>query len=428
MVVIDHIMNIISASLIVFMQFVLYSNLSEDKNLKLNIKNISLIIVCGIFVYLNTFFNNTYSRLIISFLTIWLVAIYIFKDSLLKSFLYMLCTYIIILVYEILFALTIVNLNITSSGFDNNIIFKTAYSIIVMILGYFTLKNKRVKTFINKIVFKLNNSKFMYLFLSIILIFVLTVDYANYKNFNIEIYFNTIMLLVSMSLIIAFGIYNYLKANKELERIEILLSFIEKYEKVIDEDRELRHEILNNLLILNSFEDKNTIEYQDVLNDLINQYNRSGTKSKNIYKLPSGLKGLLYYKLFGLEDEGFKINIRISKTLPSSLKKISNKDYLLLCRLVNIILDNAVEASRISKDKVINIEVYKEDKNCIILIENTCLKKVDLNMIEEKNYSTKGKGRGLGLYIAKKLLKDSDKISLVREVNGLIFTTKIIVK
>ncbi|MDD6272387.1 MAG: GHKL domain-containing protein [bacterium] len=428
MVVIDHIMNIISASLIVFMQFVLYSNLSEDKNLKLNIKNISLIIVCGIFVYLNTFFNNTYSRLIISFLTIWLVAIYIFKDSLLKSFLYMLCTYIIILVYEILFALTIVNLNITSSGFDNNIIFKTAYSIIVMILGYFTVKNKRVKTFINKIVFKLNNSKFMYLFLSIILIFVLTVDYANYKNFNIEIYFNTIMLLVSMSLIIAFGIYNYLKANKELERIEILLSFIEKYEKVIDEDRELRHEILNNLLILNSFEDKNTLEYEDVLNDLINQYNRSGTKSKNIYKLPSGLKGLLYYKLFGLEDEGFKINIRISKTLPSSLKKISNKDYLLLCRLVNIILDNAVEASRISKDKIINIEVYEETKNCIILIENTCSKKVDLNMIEEKNYSTKGKGRGLGLYIAKKLLKDSDKISLVREVNGLIFTTKIIVK
>ena len=426
--VIDHIMNITSASLVVIMQFVLYSNLSEDKNLKLNIKNILVIVICGIFIYLNTIFNNTYSRLIISFLLIWLVAVYIFEDSLLKSFLYMLCTYIIILVYEILFTLTIVNLNITSSGFDSNIIFKTVYSTIVMILGYFTVKNKCVKSFINRIVFKLNNSKFMYLFLSIILIFVLTVDYNNYKNFNIDIYFNTIILLVSMSIIIVFGIYNYLRANKELEKIEILLSFIGKYEKVIDEDRELRHEILNNLLILNSFEDKNTLEYKDVLNDLINQYNRNGTKSKNIYMLPSGLKGLLYFKLFGLEDEGFKINIRISKTLPPSLKKINNKDYLLLCRIVNILLDNAVEASRISKDKIINIEVYKEDKNCIILIENTCSKKVDLNMIEEKNYSTKGKGRGLGLYIAKKLLKESDKISLVREINGLIFTTKIIVK
>ena len=109
--VIDHIMNITSASLVVIMQFVLYSNLSEDKNLKLNIKNILVIVICGIFIYLNTIFNNTYSRLIISFLLIWLVAVYIFEDSLLKSFLYMLCTYIIILVYEILFTLTIVNLN-----------------------------------------------------------------------------------------------------------------------------------------------------------------------------------------------------------------------------------------------------------------------------------------------------------------------------
>ncbi len=427
MIIFNIIFGIISASIIVLLQLVIFSKLSKSKELKYNIRNILIILSCGFMVYINTCYNHSYTRLIVSFIFILLTSLLIFKDKISKSIIYMLFTYTIIIIYELLSTLIIINFY-TLEVFNNNFVLKTLYSFLVMISGYFTVRSEKIQQFISNLAFKLNSRKIIYVLLFGVCLFLLTIDYTNYKYYKIEIYLNNIILVICASLIIVFGIYNYIKANEELEKIEILLSFIKKYEKVIDEDRILRHEILNNLLILNSFEDKNSEEYSNVLNDLINQYSKSGTKIKNLYKLPSGLKGILYYKLYGLSEEKFHINIKIDNKLSNTLKKIKKQDYIILCKIINILLDNAIEAARETRDKLINIEVYKENKTCVIMIENSCSKKVDIKKVENKYYSTKGRERGLGLYIANKLLKEHKRIILTREINNLIFTSKIVLK
>ena len=233
------------------------------------------------------------------------------------------------------------------------------------------------------------------------------------------------MIIVCLILLIIFAIYNYLRVEKEIEKTESILSFMTKYEETIDKDRINRHEMLNNLLMLKTIEDKNSIEYEKILNDLIKEYDKSRS-IKNIYKLPTGLKGIVYYKLNNMDD--INLNVNISKRIIDISKKINRKDYVSLCKILGIILDNAIEAAIKSKDKFIGIEVFNNKNEYTIIVDNSCNDAVDISKIKNKNYSTKGKGRGLGLYILNKIINNNNCISLIQSFNNMIFTSIIKVK
>lgn len=199
-----------------------------------------------------------------------------------------------------------------------------------------------------------------------------------------------------------------------------------KYEKMIDDSRVNRHELLNNLLMLKSIKDKNSQEYDSLLDDLIDKSTNKGMSIRNIYKLPSGLKGIFYYKLYGLEE--YNISINISKNVSKKIKNINYDDYVVLYRMVGIVLDNAIEASSKTKDKLIMVDIYSEKNIIYIEISNSFKGKVNLSKINNKDYSTKGKNRGLGLYILKNLSQTKESIEVIQSVNKNIFTTKIVIK
>ena len=51
----------------------------------------------------------------------------------------------------------------------------------------------------------------------------------------------------------------------------------------------------------------------------------------------------------------------------------------------------------------------------------------DVNKLKEQYYSTKGKGRGLGLFLANKLIKESESIDMVQRVEEDRFISEITV-
>lgn len=181
--------------------------------------------------------------------------------------------------------------------------------------------------------------------------------------------------------------------------------------------------MLNNLIILKSFKNKNSKEYNKVLDDLIVTYdNNSDACVKNISKLPTGLKGILYYKVNDMRKKGINLNINISKRVSSPLEKLPADEYVILSKILGIVMDNALEASLKSEEKIIIIEVFEEAGNVIISIENTYSIKVNINDLKKKNFSTKGKNRGLGLYIANMLLKKSKHITMEQKAEELFIT------
>ena len=90
-------------------------------------------------------------------------------------------------------------------------------------------------------------------------------------------------------------------------------------------------------------------------------------------------------------------------------------------------MDNAVEASLKSKDKSVFIEVYEQNGIVIMVIENSCDSLVNVDNIKKKNFSTKGTGRGLGLYIADLLLKKSKHITMSQHSTD-VFITKLVIE
>ena len=95
--------------------------------------------------------------------------------------------------------------------------------------------------------------------------------------------------------------------------------------------------------------------------------------------------------------------------------------------LLGIILDNAIEASLESQDKMISLQLYKENEEIIILLANT-FKHIQLDHMEEKGFSSKGKNRGIGLYLFQNIIKHSNVFSKETSVYDNFFIQKIIIR
>ena len=424
----DYLIIVLASAFSALVQMEIYSKLVNDKLFKIDIRVILITIVCGILITINTYKNVSYSRPSINFIIMLIAETIYFKDNLSKTILYTLFCFLIMIIYEIILSCFVQFYFKDISTFDTNILFKVTFSLLSVGFTFLSCNFKFIKKIRKDILPKLLNSKIIIIVSAISLLVLYLIDVKYSFDLNDTTYLINSIIVIGVFILLIINIYNYYKINKEIEKTEILLNFMSKYEKIIDDNRINKHEILNNLLILKSFENKNSKEYIEIIDDLIARYDKKGMDFKNIYNLPTGLKGILYYKLYGLEEKKYNIRINISKQVTVSLKNLPRKEYIKLYRIINILIDNAIEASSKSREKMINIEIYKEESNNIIIIDNSFKGKLDLNMINNKNYSTKGKGRGLGLYILKSIINDSKKISLEQKIYKNIFSSKIIIK
>ena len=425
---IDYIVLYISGIISLLPMYMGYSFISGNK-FEFTLKNIILVLISTALFVLNTCFNIIVSKTLISFFIFVIFSKLIFHDDMRTTISSSLLCFLIMLFSEfMLTAFIVVITKFTYLEFNNNGIIKGIFTIIVSAITYFTCRLNFVKRANDKLI-ELSKNNYVYLLLIFLTItFVITLSTKLAIDYNYQKYILDVIVLIIFASILLFALFKNYKANKESDEKENLLEFISKYEKIIDENRINKHEMLNNLIILRSFKNKNSKEYNKVLDDLIVTYdNNSDACVKNISKLPTGLKGILYYKVNDMRKKGINLNINISKRVSSPLEKLPADEYVILSKILGIVMDNALEASLKSEQKIIMIEVFEENGNVIITIENTYANKVNIDDLKKKNYSTKGKGRGLGLYIANILLKKSKHITMEQKAEKL-FTTIITIK
>ncbi len=427
MTLFDYLVLLLTGLLTIVIMSLSFGKISNLES-KFNYKYLLFLLIGSFIIVYNAYNNESTLKIIIVLLILIFSSYFLYREMLSKTIVNTLICYLLMLLYEILLSILVTRISIFDmETFNNNIILKLIFSVINVGLVYLTSLNKKIQKIVFQINEKLKNNKLILLMFSIVIIILVTLDFRYYTTFSTKIYLTNLVVIICLIVLISISLYNNIKAVNEMEKSEQLLNFMSKYEKIIDEGRINKHEMLNNLLFLKSIEDKNSKEFNETLNDLINEYDKKGIGIKNIYNLPSGLKGIFYYKLSGLNEKGFNININISKQISSSLKKIEHKEYLILYKVIGILLDNAVEAAYKTKERIINIDIYKDNKNIIIEINNTFSNKIDFSIINDKNYSSKGKNRGLGLYIVKNLLIRSNIISLEQKLDHNYFISQIIV-
>ncbi|MGL6200110.1 MAG: sensor histidine kinase [Lachnospiraceae bacterium] len=76
-----------------------------------------------------------------------------------------------------------------------------------------------------------------------------------------------------------------------------------------------------------------------------------------------------------------------------------------LLRCLGILLDNAIEGAEEAADKVVKVLIVKEQNTITIHIKNRFDGEVSLNQIFNPGCSTKGEGRGIGLYTLQETLR-----------------------
>lgn len=427
----DYLIFSLFTSIMLFISSMCYDKLSTNVKFRPNTMDYIVSLISGFLITINTFYNDGYSRALVSYVII-MISFYIIKKDEFNSFIIKgTIYYILILLVEIVLSIIFVGTGLFGLFYlDNNFIFKSIFSIVVVASVYGILSIPKIKKFINKIIIVLDRPFITGFVLLLSILAIATVSYKLINNLSTKKYLDSMMLFLFFALLIYLILYNRLMVTKEVKKTKELLEALSIYEQRIDEDRILRHEMLNNLLALKSFKDKNSEDFNNTLDEFIMSCSKKSVGIKNIYKLPSGLKGIVYYKLNSLDNKKYNYNVNISKQVNIKLEKENYKEYISLCKILGIVLDNAIEACEKTKDKFLTIDVYNEKGNVIIDVENSYKDKIsDINMLYSKNYSSKGHNRGLGLHVAKMLLKSSKYLEMNQEImNDNIFITKILIK
>ena len=211
--------------------------------------------------------------------------------------------------------------------------------------------------------------------------------------------------------------------TKKLESAELYNSTLSRLH---DQVRGFKHDFDNTITTIGGYiitEDMEGLKqyYKDLVKDAHN--------TNTLYLLdPSlinndGIYNLLVTKYHEAEAK----DIHLTITFLLDLKKLRMSIYE-FARILGILLDNAIDASGESDEKILNIIFRHDFKNDVqvITIENSYKdKNVDLNNIYTKGTSSKDEHSGLGLWEVKKILSKYDKCNLVTHKTDDLFIQQI---
>lgn len=246
------------------------------------------------------------------------------------------------------------------------------------------------------------------------------------KNYRIILY-NIIICLV----IIYINIYA-IKNKKSSKSAEYKLSMVEEKNEnlmdIVDRMRSFKHDFNNIIQALDGYiflEDIKAlaIYFKSLLKECnyvncIDRLNAKDIGNPAIY-------GILVNKYKIAEEKNIQMNIDIL----DNLNRLDEKSYV-ISRMVGILMDNALEASQESEEKIINVQFLKGDteNKKVIIIENSYNNKdVDTTKIFEKNYTTKKEqgNSGLGLWKIKDIVSKDPSFKLYTTKDELMFRQRL---
>lgn len=410
--------------------------LLEEKKLRLNAKNI-IVIILSLVLYsiIAGIFDGILKTLIICLIYV-IVYRSIFSITYTKSILISIENIILLIIpdlFILLFSVYILKIdsNIVYNNFAQTIISTLLVNILLILL---TLIFKKPLKKISNI--KLTNNKEIIMYLLLSLFSILVVFYTEYSNVKVS---NSKELILGIIVIVSFVLILYslvkqkIKNNKLMTRYIKLLEFIKNYEKELDKQKELRHESKNQLItardkIVDKKKEHKVIEY---LNSIITDYVKGNNEKYTSFQyLPAnGIKGFFYYKANEAENNGIDLSINVSPKVENTfIGDLDTNDFKQLGILLGVYLDNAIDASKSSKDKKMSIEIYKTGEDIEIIISNTYEGTINVENIGKEKYTTKGKNHGYGLMLVSKILEDNNKFESKRIVTDVVYSQKLKIK
>ena len=245
-----------------------------------------------------------------------------------------------------------------------------------------------------------------------VIIFLLMISLGEKAGYSEEaLLLNCVLFTVCMfvSSILIVNCTKSIKAEEEKRaeerRQQILEDYVTNLEKMLDDTRAFRHDYKNVLSTMAGFirEDK-TEELKEFFDKQIMAATIDEEAQNDAWKsvrliFPMELKGFLYEKVLVAFARNVQIHIAVKEEICVLYDKMRD-----LVRLLGIYIDNALEAAGAASDGEVWVILNYTPKGVLFRVENNYSEKPDISRMYQKGYSTKGEGRGLGLFTSKELL------------------------
>ncbi len=400
-----------------FMKQILGKNLSNIK------KCLYILIITLTSILTNILIPNSIGDIVTLFCLV-LCTIGIFKENIKTTLKGIIFVYMSIFVSGFLIQL-LANIYIP----QNSILSIPLYRIIFWIPVYsilwiiYIIYRKRLNIFqslkkISKTLLTLN------LLLGIFAIFLQTFIFSFYTNLSLHI---KLLIFIPLLLYFIISIYSLFRTQK-LEQTTIELENEKSYNKTLillhDNIRGFKHDFNNIVQALGgyiSLNDMNGLKeyYKHLLEDC-KQTNNLNILNPETINNPS-IYSLLTNKYYLATEKGIKMTFNIF----TDLSKINFNIYE-FTRILGILLDNAIEASQETEEKIINIEFKSDSKKQLFIISNSCKdSNISTTKIFEKGYSTKERNSGIGLWKVHTILSKNTNADLFTTVNNNMFTQQL---
>lgn len=191
-----------------------------------------------------------------------------------------------------------------------------------------------------------------------------------------------------------------------------------------------RHDYLNILLSLEEGIRQENIEiikdvYQSIIQPTKQLFKGNDYILGQLHKIQVvEIKSLLTAKIIKSQNSGIEVRLEIEDPINSIYM-----DTFSFYRVFSILLDNAIEGASTTNHPYISIIMIQDRDAQQIQIENNCEdRKIDLQTIYTKGYSSKGKDRGIGLYNVHQLLEENKYIRLETSYESGVFIQTLILQ
>lgn len=391
---------------------------------------ISLIIFIVLMMFSNYLVPNQI-RSLFTLLSFTSISFFIFKNNMKESFLNGLISIAFVAIVEIIFSFLMFLFGLNQSDLMNVTTWKFILNILISIFLMLSINLKFLYNFIAKFKLEMMNRKklFSCFLIILILIYLIVARNALFAKVTLDMIINLIILFIFIIMFIIIILSD--NKNKYLEETnQQMLNYVTKYEKIITEQGKANHEFKNQLMVIKGYAQmgsKKLIDYIDSITQDANKTHSSYLISQ-LNKFPEGgIKGLLYYKLSTMEEQKIKYELDVEAGVKTKLNVLSVNMYKNITKILGVMLDNAIEASKKSKKKLIIISVVKIKSSVVFSISNTYSGKIDLSKLGS-GYTSKGFGHGYGLRLVNDILNETNSFIIKNDVVNGYFVSELTVK
>ena len=389
-------------------------------------------------VSLSVFVVNMFITKSLKFILIYIIMCLFFyynfgeKNKIIALFVRTLIIYVVMIISDVFSSIILMQFDFSSMM--NKINYLKALGTLLNSVSMFILFNLDklviiIKKILTIIVSSKNSVVFTFCFLTFIAIIIIDCFHKDYAT--ISTFLLSSVILIFLIFLIAILLYQYFKRKTAEDEKQQLQALMHEYENVLNQTSENRHEMLNDLLILRSIADKNSSEFTRTLDGIIRQYDtKKFKKYTSLAKLPTGVKGMIYYKIAFINENEINFDTVVNGVDYAKFEAMDKELYYKVCKILGILMDNAIDACVDSDKKKLVVSVYTENEDLCVEIDNSYSGIIDKDGIKKKGYTTKGKNHGYGLTILNRIVDETKELKFEQSINeeDKLFTSILKIK